>query len=273
MPEGGLLVALAHPDDESLVGGTMALYADRGVPVTLLCATRGEVGEIAAGTGATPETLGEFRERELREAAQILGVVDVRLLDYRDSGMHGTADNDDPRALARADASRVVDQIIRVIEEVRPKAVITWDETGGYGHPDHIAIYRHATAAFDAVIGARRGPTPIALFYSVIPIAEFGAAISEMRARGIDVGEPPGDAEAMVSMPRVDANCVIDVSAQYDRKIQALEAHKTQTGSFGSFAQMPDDVSRRLFSSEYFFRARPPLDADARLDDLFADVR
>src|SRR6478672_2526017 len=117
MPEGGLLVALAHPDDESLVGGTMALYADRGIPVTLLCATRGEVGEIAEGTGATPETLGEFRERELREAARIMGVRDVRFLDYRDSGMQGTADNGDPRAFANADPARVVEQIVRIIDD------------------------------------------------------------------------------------------------------------------------------------------------------------
>jgi LmbE family N-acetylglucosaminyl deacetylase len=100
MATGGLLAIYAHPDDETFgVGGTMAKYADRGVPVTMVCATRGEVGEIAPGTDATPETLGQFREQELRDAMAILGVHDVRFLDYRDSGMRGTPENEDPRNL------------------------------------------------------------------------------------------------------------------------------------------------------------------------------
>ena len=89
MATGGLLVVLAHPDDESLIGGTMAHYTDAGIPVTMLCATRGEVGEIAPGTGATPETLAAYREQELRDACALLGVQDVRFLSFRDSGMAG----------------------------------------------------------------------------------------------------------------------------------------------------------------------------------------
>src|SRR5881394_1130322 len=125
MAAGGLLIALAHPDDESLISGTIARYAARGVPVTMLCATRGEVGEIAPDTGATRETLGEFRERELRDACRLLGVDDVRFLDHRDSGMEGTPENEDPRSFARAEPERVAGEILAVMEDVRPKVVVT----------------------------------------------------------------------------------------------------------------------------------------------------
>src|SRR6266536_712500 len=100
---GGLLIAIAHPDDESFgMGGTMAAAAAAGRPVTLVCATRGEVGEIADPALATPETLGAVREQELRDACAALGVHDVRFLPYRDSGMEGTPENADTRALCNA---------------------------------------------------------------------------------------------------------------------------------------------------------------------------
>src|SRR5438874_5056925 len=156
MADGGLLVALAHPDDESLISGTIARYASR-MPVTMLCATRGEVGEIAPGTGATRETLGAVREQELRDACGLLGVDDVRFLAYRDSGMQGTPENEDPRSFARADAERVAGEILGVMEQVRPKVVVTWDETGGYGHPDHMAMHRHVSAAFARMREKRAG--------------------------------------------------------------------------------------------------------------------
>src|SRR5205823_5093990 len=202
MAAGGLLIALAHPDDESLISGTIARYASRGLPVTMLCATRGEVGEIAPGTGATRETLGAVREQELRDACRLLGVEDVRFLDHRDSGMQGTPENEDPRSFARADAERVAGEILGVMEQIRPKVVVTWDETGGYGHPDHMAMHRHVSAAFGRMHEKRAADAPAALFYMAIPVSEFVRVMTEMRARGIDVGEPPGGGEAVASMPR-----------------------------------------------------------------------
>jgi LmbE family N-acetylglucosaminyl deacetylase len=268
----GLLVALAHPDDESLITGTMARYAARGMRVTMLCATRGEVGEIAPGSGATRETLGAVREQELRDACALVGVHDVRFLDHRDSGMEGTPENEDPRSFARADAERVAGEIFKVIEDVRPKVVVTWDQTGGYGHPDHIAMHRHVSAAFDQKRETGSAGAPAALFYMALPIAEFVRVMTEMRARGIDVGDPPGDGEAAMSMPRVEANCVIDVSEEYDLKRQALRAHKTQLDTFGPLTNMPPDLERSFFGREYFFRAQPRLPEGKQIDDLFADL-
>jgi LmbE family N-acetylglucosaminyl deacetylase len=266
MPNGGLLVVLAHPDDESLVSGTMARYADAGIPVTMLCATRGEVGEIAEGSAATPETLGAHREQELRDAMAIVGVADVRFLPFRDSGMAGTPENDDPRSLYRTAPDVVVSAIAGVMRDTRPRAVVTWDATGGYGHPDHVRIHECTTAAFEATAG----DTPArSLYYAVIPVEAFERAMRVMRERGIDVGEAPGDAEAMQSMEYARPNCVIDVRAGLDRKLRALYAHHSQMGSFGPLLQLPEDLRADMFGDECFVRITPPVPDGVMLADLF----
>ncbi len=276
---GGLLAIYAHPDDETFgVGGTVAHYADRGIPVTMICATRGEVGEIAPGTGATPETLGQYREQELRDAMAILGVSAVRFLDFRDSGMQGTPENADPRALCQAKAEQVVEPLVQAIRELQPDVIATWDASGGYGHPDHIAIHHHASAAYhaasDAAQFAAAGPVwrTQALYYSAIPVREFVELGKEMQKRGLSMGEAPGGTEHMESLPRVEPNCVIDVSAQYERKQQAFAAHRTQFNADDFLATMPEDLSRRFFGREYFYRADPLLPEGARLDDLLANL-
>jgi len=251
-----IIAVFAHPDDETLVSGTLAMYAERGARVTVLCATRGEVGQIAEGSGATPETLGAFREQELRDAMAILGVKDVRFLDYRDSGMRGTPENDDPRAFWKAPADEVVAKIAATLADVRSTAVLTWDPTGGYGHPDHVAIHRHATAAFETYAPAARRPA--ALFYALIPVGEFIRLRAELKERGIDF-EGPGDPDAIPKPDEVlPANCVIDVSSYFERKMDAFRAHRTQAQDFTTFADMPDDIRRRLFGRELYHRASPP---------------
>jgi LmbE family N-acetylglucosaminyl deacetylase len=149
-PKLTLMAVFAHPDDESFgIGGTLARYgADPDVRVVLVCATRGEAGEISDPELATPERLGDVRERELRCACQVLEIDALHLLGYRDSGMAGTPENRDPRSLAMADADKVVGKVVAHIRLERPDVVVTFDEMGGYGHPDHIAIHHHAAAAF-----------------------------------------------------------------------------------------------------------------------------
>jgi N-acetyl-1-D-myo-inositol-2-amino-2-deoxy-alpha-D-glucopyranoside deacetylase len=252
-----IIAVFAHPDDETLVSGTLAMYAERGARVTVLCATRGEVGQIAEGSGATAETLGAFREQELRDAMAILGVQDVRFLDYRDSGMKGTPENDDPRAFWKAPADEVVTKIAATFADVRPTAVLTWDPTGGYGHPDHVAIHQHATAAFEAYARDARGPA--ALFYALIPVDDFAKLRAEMKERGIDF-EGPGDPDAIPSTDEVlPANCIIDVAPYFERKMEAFRAHRTQAQDFTTFADMPDDIRRRLFGRELYHRVAPPV--------------
>ncbi|HYM16698.1 MAG TPA: PIG-L family deacetylase [Dehalococcoidia bacterium] len=277
MPEGGLLGIYAHPDDETFgIGGTMARYAAQGTPVTMVCATRGEVGEIAPGTGATPETLGQYREQELRDACAILGVSDVRFLEFRDSGMAGTPENDDPRSLYRADPEHVVAALVRVIRDVRPAVISTWDASGGYGHPDHIAVHLHATTAYHAAADPARYPElgrphrADSLFYNVIPIDEFRSLAQELEKRGISMGEAPGGDENLATLPRLTPNCVVDVSGFYDLKRRALRAHGTQISDGDVFVNLPEDLGRRFFGREYFFRADPTLADGVVLSDLLA---
>ena len=277
MPEGGLLAIFAHPDDETFgLGGTMARCAARGVPVTMLCATRGEVGEISPGTGATPDTLGSFREEELRVAMAMLGVTDVRMLGFRDSGMQGTPENDDERALVKAHPDAVIHMLVRAIRELRPAVVATWDESGGYGHPDHVAIHHHATAAFHAAADTMKYATAgepwqaQRLFYTAIPMKEFGRVMEEMRAAGVDVPSIAEDDDALAALPRVEPNCIIDVGDLVELKERAMLAHRTQISDMDPFMRMPPELRHRFFGREYFYQAHPPLPADAMLDDLFA---
>jgi LmbE family N-acetylglucosaminyl deacetylase len=276
MPENGLLAIFAHPDDETFgVGGCMAHYAERGLPVTMICATRGEVGEIAPGTDATPETLGRHREQELRDAMAILGVSDVRFMGFRDSGMHGTPDNDDPRAYSRAHPDAAVHILVRAIRELRPAVIVTWDASGGYGHPDHIASHEHATAAFYAAADPSRFPSSgepwraKALYYTSIPIEEFGKLMEEMRKQGMDVPEFTAD-ERIASLPRVPANCIIDVGPHFEQKERAMLSHRTQLSDIESMMKLPDEVRRRFFGREFFYRAHPPLPDGDVIDDFFA---
>ena len=278
MTTGGLLAIFAHPDDESFgVGGAMAHYAQRGIPVTMISATRGEVGEITPGTGATPETLGQFREQELRDAMALLGVHDVRFLDFRDSGMFGTPENDHAGNLVNAHPDAVVEPLVRAIRERRPDVVVTWDASGGYGHPDHIAIHEHATAAFDAAGDPARFPdagppfTPDRLFYTAIPMDEFARLMRRMREAGIetpDIAEDPRLAE----LPRVVANVVIDVADHFEEKQQALLAHRTQLRDMAPFMKMPLDIRRDFFGREFFHLARPGLPDGVVIDDLLAPL-
>jgi LmbE family N-acetylglucosaminyl deacetylase len=146
-----LLAVLAHPDDETFgMGGTLALYARRGVSVHLVCATRGEVGEVEPHYLEGFGSIGELRENELRCAAGKLGLDGVHFLDYRDSGMLGSPDNDHPQALVAAPIDEVAAKVCAHIRRLRPQVVLTFDPIGGYRHPDHIAIHEATVRAFYA---------------------------------------------------------------------------------------------------------------------------
>jgi N-acetyl-1-D-myo-inositol-2-amino-2-deoxy-alpha-D-glucopyranoside deacetylase len=146
-----LLAVLAHPDDESFgMGGTLAMYARQGVNVHLVCATRGEAGNVSPEFLQGFESVAELREHELRCAAGKLGLAGVHFLDYRDSGMPGSADNAHPQALIQAPMEEIAGKIVGIMRQLRPQVVVTFDPIGGYRHPDHIAIHKATVAAFHA---------------------------------------------------------------------------------------------------------------------------
>ena len=187
-----ILSVLAHPDDEFFgMGGTLALYAERGVEVHLVCATRGEAGEVGPEYLQNYELIGELREAELRCASGHLGLAGVHFLDYRDSGMTGSADNHHPDSLVQADMEEVASKIVHYIRKIRPQVVLTFDPIGGYRHPDHIAIHEATVKAFHYA-GDPNFPSdlppyqPDKLFYHTISKRFIRLAVRLIRLFGKD---------------------------------------------------------------------------------------
>src|SRR5277367_2624184 len=203
MLERRLLLVHAHPDDESIyTGATMARYAAEGARVTLVTCTLGELGEIIPPSLAylaaeKEDRLGAYRTGELTAACAALGVSDHRFLGgpgrWRDSGMMGTAGNDDPRCFWRAEIDTAAQALIDVISEVRPHVVVTYDADGAYGHPDHIQAHRVAWRACELA-----GPDGPARFYATAA---------------------PGSAQVTTE---------IDARLYLGRKVAAMRAHETQ---------------------------------------------
>jgi LmbE family N-acetylglucosaminyl deacetylase len=276
-----LLATFAHPDDEAFgTGGTLARYAATGTHVALVCTTRGEVGEISDPTLATPETLGTVRETELRCACRILGFNDLTLLGYRDSGMRGTPENDDPRAYINAAAAEVVPRLVGIIRRLRPQVVITFEPNGGYGHPDHIAIHHHTVAAFQAASDPTQYPDqgplwqPARLIYSVIP----GFIFQNMRAKMQELNLDTSDFDQFFEnspfewWPDDQIHFTLDVSQFIESKWAALHCHQTQFGEDNTFRRLPEAINKQLMSHEYFALAWPEPSPGLHFDDLFAGL-
>jgi len=170
-----LLSVLAHPDDESFgMGGTLAKYAEEGADVHLICATRGEAGEVDPEFLEGKSSIAHLREMELRCAVDKLGLRDVQLLNYRDSGMSGSVDNKNPEALINAPIDQVAKEIAEYIRQIKPQVILTFDPIGGYRHPDHIFIHQAATKAFylagDPAFKSSNPPyKPGKLYYHTFP--------------------------------------------------------------------------------------------------------
>jgi len=241
-----LVVIFAHPDDESFgFGGLLAAFADAGFESTYVVGTRGEVGEILVPGLATRDTLGELREQELRAALKILGVGDVRFLGFRDSGMVGTPDNDDPRAFINQDVDEVASTVADIIVEKRPTIVLTYGPDGIYGHPDHIMAHKVGTAAV-RIAGERGWQTP-SLYYS----AASRERIKRMaeRPNGPFARTPP-DVLKTFGTPQDQITTWMDITKYRERKLAALRAHRSQVGDNGPLADLPQEEREMWFSIE-----------------------
>jgi LmbE family N-acetylglucosaminyl deacetylase len=278
MSDLSILGVFAHPDDEQLMSGVFARAAAEGIRTGLICATRGEVGEIADPSLATAETLGQVREAELRAAATVLGIKYLWFLDYRDSGMKGTPENDYPGCFLQCDADEALEKIVRIVRDFKPTVMVTFDRTGGYGHPDHLTVHRLATDAFSAAADPGRFPDAgepwqtARLYYSAFPrsltrrIGEFMEASDvESAFRGLDLEE--------FGMPDEEITHYANVRDWIDIKERSLGHHRTQMNPNSPWSKMPEQM-REFRSTEYFSLAAgvPLPDDPSSKDDLFAGL-
>jgi len=266
----------AHPDDEvSSCGGAMLLNRQHGVRNILICATKGEAGEISSPELATSSNLGLVREQELVEAARHMSVDELYFLGYRDSGMVNTADNQNPAAYCNADASAVVPRLVRFIRSKRPQVVITFDPTGAYGHPDHLAIHRHTVAAVHAAADTTYAPDlgeawqVARLFYPSFRREAFEELFEALKAQGIT---PPEWDSGDVDFTEQPIHAIVDASAVVEPKWMAFKSHRTQFGPDHPFMRVSEDAIVRMLSTEWFELALPETKPQEPYTDLFAGL-
>ncbi len=273
-----LLAIFAHPDDESFgPGGTLAKYAAEGVAVHLICATMGEAGESDTADLVECEEYEDLacrRERELRCAASILGLTELHLLGYRDSGMTGSPDNQHPCALVQADPDTLAEQVADLMRSLRPQVVITFDPFGGYGHPDHIAMHRATVAAFERLPQAER---PQKLYFSTFPRTALRWAVRLMPLFGVNpeaIGKNRDINIRAALEHELPVTTRIDIGDYYEIKQQAGACHSSQLSGPGSFwGRIPHWLVRRWQSMETFYRAAPSFRRGDQMErDLFAGI-
>lgn len=276
-----ILAVLAHPDDETFgTGGTLALYAHRGVDVYLVCATRGEVGEMPEELMAGFNTIGEKREAELRCAADTLGLKSIFFMGYRDSGMPNTPDNTHPQALAAQPTETVAAEVARYIRRLKPQVVITFDPIGGYYHPDHIAIHKATVRAFELAgdpgftTDGLEAFSANKLYYQTMPRGFLRFAVGMWRLIGRDPRKFGTNKDIdMVAISEVDFPISTRINCREVAEIRdaASACHASQGGTSMSGGIV--GWFRRLFAAdEVYMRAFPPLEGKRIERDLFEGV-
>ena len=237
-----LLVVFAHPDDELFHAGVLAHLSERGVRVTLVCATDGDAGKPHPSIGPVTD-LGAVRAEELRLSCQRLGIEEPVRLGYHDSARKERFRRDDPHALANVDMLDVEAAVRGVIAGIKPHVILTFEPHGGYYHPDHVAISRATTAAFfsSGVLGQ---DAPVRLFYGAMLREVFRVFAEASRGRGILDGLDPdvfGTAAEMVAVN-------FDARPYMDRKLAALTAHRSAFGITDDMGQNPPPAVAQMMN-------------------------
>jgi LmbE family N-acetylglucosaminyl deacetylase len=277
-----LLTVLAHPDDESFgLGGTIALYAQKGYNTYYVCATRGEAGTVDAEHLKGFKDTAEMRTDELMRAAKELGLKDVFFLGYRDSGMPGSEDNKNPAAQINHSIDEVAGKVVKYIRELKPEVVLTFDPIGGYKHPDHIHIHKATVLAFEKANDASFHPEagapfkPQALYFQVFPKGLLKVAVRLMPLFGKDPTKfgRNGDINikelAEITFPihvRLNTRSVSEI------KTRASACHASQGGTQMRRGLM-GFVTRLFGEREDYMQAYPPVSENSRRrTDLFEGI-
>jgi N-acetyl-1-D-myo-inositol-2-amino-2-deoxy-alpha-D-glucopyranoside deacetylase len=277
-----ILLVHAHPDDETINNGaTMALYADRGAQVTLVTCTRGEEGEILVPglshfASTKQDLLGLHRESELAAAMKALGISDYRFLGapatkFRDSGMMGTEPNNRPDVFWQADLDSAAAILVDVIEEVKPHILITYDEIGGYGHPDHIQAHRVAMRASELSTWQIQK-----IYWNTIPKSVIAQGMEKMK----EIGSDFFGAESIDDVPFAKddefVTTLIDGSDYVELKMAAMKAHETQIALDGPFFALSNNLGMQIWGDEYYTLVKgtkcEPFDSKGRETDLTSGV-
>ena len=272
-----ILSVLAHPDDEAFgMGGTLALYAMRGVEVYLACATLGEAGDIPPDFLQSHSSSAALRESELDCSANVLALKQVFKLGFRDSGMEGSPDNHHPDALVARPMEEVVESIAAVMRQVRPLVVLTFDPVGGYFHPDHIRVHQATVLAFDRVRQELKATDPQALsrlYYHTMPKSSAKIAVFWMRLLGKDprkIGRNKDIDLVQIASQSFPVHVKINYRQVLEQREQAAACHASQGGGkkpFGLSAWLMRILSRPV---DRFMQGFPePMPNHRMQNDLF----
>jgi N-acetyl-1-D-myo-inositol-2-amino-2-deoxy-alpha-D-glucopyranoside deacetylase len=286
MSQPRLLLVHAHPDDETINNGvTMAKYVAEGSHVTLVTCTRGEEGEVlvpelAHLASAHDDKLGEHRETELRDAMHHLGVTDFRFLGapakkWRDSGMMGSDPNNRPDNFWNADLDEASESLVEIILEMKPHVLVTYDEIGGYGHPDHIQAHRVAMRG--AELARERGWEIQKIYWNTIPRSIIEQGIEAMKDTGNQFFGVEKADDFPFAQPDELVTTVIYGEDFVEKKMAAMRAHPTQIAVDGPFFALSDNLGFKVWGLEFYRLVYGTLgiqrNNDGRETDLFAGVR
>lgn len=244
----------AHPDDETINNGaTMAQLVEDGVSVTLVTCTRGEEGEIlipelAHLASNAQDGLGSHREVELANAMKALGVKDFRFLgNYRDSGMMGAPQNEGANTFWKADVEIAARQLAEIIDEIKPQVMVTYDEIGGYGHPDHIQTNRVAMRAAELAKWQIQK-----IYWNIMPKSVVQQGMDAMK----EIGSDFFGSENIDDIPFVKddslVTTVVHAPNQVEKKMAAMKAHATQISVDGPFFALSNNLGVQVFADEYY---------------------
>lgn len=280
-----LLLVHAHPDDETIGNGvTMAKYATAGAQVTLVTCTRGEEGEVLVSDLANlasdkDDKLGEQRIIELTNAMNELGIKDFRFLGapdkkWRDSGMMGTPQNDRIDVFWQTDLDEASLELVKIILEIKPQVLITYDEFGGYGHPDHIKAHRVAMRA--AELAADQGWQISKIYWNTMPRSVIQMGIEKMKEVGSDFFGAESADDLPFAKPDELVTTVVNAPEFVPQKLAAMKAHATQITVDGPFFALSNNLGLSVWGDEYYTLARgvaaAPFDEKGRELDIFAGV-
>ena len=289
MTEHRLLLVHAHPDDETINNGsTMAKYISEGAQVTLITCTRGEEGEVLIPelshlASNQKDELGSHREIELANAMAALGVTDYRFLGapekkWRDSGMMDTDPNKRSDVFWQADLDEAASYLVKVIREIKPQVLITYDEIGGYGHPDHIQAHRVAMRGAELAADPSFGegePWDISkIYWNTIPRSVLAEGMAKMKEIGSDFFGAESVDDLPFAKPDEVVTTMIDGTAFIDQKMAAMKAHPTQIELDGPFFALSNQLGNQVWGNEYYTLVKgersSKVDVNGREIDFFA---